>query len=378
MKRILAGVTLVYGLAAVAVSPYIYKVYEYRPAPGQFVGELPEAEPGETPGSMLAKAGEALVGEEQPGAVSLGAFGGYVVFGFDHTVVNVAGQPDFKIFGNALISDLNHNGGSCEPGIVWVMADENGNGLPDDTWYQLRGSAHDRATQDFTVTYRYPEAHTPVPDKDIPAVTDTEYIPYSTSEGGSGYLQRNKEHQQSYWPEWLGSEPLTFTGTLLPANAMDINGDGSYFVLEMLEWGYADNQPNSSFPGFDIGNAVDVQGNPVNLEGIDFVKVVTGMLQTAGALGETSTEVCGAKDLHPSASVTKVDTGEVKILLSRGELQVSNPSGRLVEIHINNMEGVGLKSFTAHPGENRFPLDCGKSLLLLRTSEGRTMRLCPV
>ena len=39
----------------------------------------------------------------------------------------------FAIQGNAFDS-------SNEPGIVWVMQDVNGNGLPDDEWYELRGS----------------------------------------------------------------------------------------------------------------------------------------------------------------------------------------------------------------------------------------------
>lgn len=42
---------------------------------------------------------------------------------------------DFAIEGNAF-------DGSSEPGIVWVMQDVNGNGLPDDTWYQLKGSEY--------------------------------------------------------------------------------------------------------------------------------------------------------------------------------------------------------------------------------------------
>ena len=40
-----------------AASPFVSKVYEYRPAPGQFVNELPEYESGDTYQSMLEKAG---------------------------------------------------------------------------------------------------------------------------------------------------------------------------------------------------------------------------------------------------------------------------------------------------------------------------------
>ena len=54
-------------------------------------------------------------------------------------------------------------------------------------------------------------------------------------------------------------------------------------------------------PGFKIDWAVDDEGNPVELKQIDFVKVYNAMLQDCGWLGETSTEVAGAIDLHPDA-----------------------------------------------------------------------------
>ena len=49
---------------------------------------------------------------------------------------------------------------------------------------------------------------------------------------------------------------------------------------------------------FDIDWAVDKKGNKVNLPGIDFIKVYTGVRQNCGWLGEVSTEVCGVEDLH--------------------------------------------------------------------------------
>ena len=66
--------------------------------------------------------------------VSLGGFGGYIVVGFDHSIQASGGYGgyDFSITGNQF-------SGSSEPGVVWVMPDENGNGEPDDgPWYELR------------------------------------------------------------------------------------------------------------------------------------------------------------------------------------------------------------------------------------------------
>ena len=52
-----------------------------------------------------------------------------------------------------------------------------------------------------------------------------------------------------------------------------------------------------------MGWAIDDDGNPVKLASIDFVKVYTAMNQWCGWVGETSTEVAGAIDLHPDAEV---------------------------------------------------------------------------
>ena len=60
-----------------------------------------------------------------------------------------------------------------------------------------------------------------------------------------------------------------------------------------------DNYPNSSERArMDIDWAVDNEGNKVSLDRIDFIKVVCGMQQVCGWIGETSTEVMGAADLH--------------------------------------------------------------------------------
>ena len=104
-------------------SPYITSVLDYRPAPGQFVNELPKYETGDTQKTMNKKALESI-GYNVRNMITLGGYGGYVVCGFDHTIMNVPGEYDFKILGNAFYADANPNpsapekGGSCEPGIV--------------------------------------------------------------------------------------------------------------------------------------------------------------------------------------------------------------------------------------------------------------------
>ncbi len=112
----------------VEYSPWISKVYEYCPAPGQFVNTMPEYEDGDTYADMVRKAGECISGKNDV-LISLGGYGGYVTFGFDHTVANVKGQKDFRLRGNAVYQGGNADlrAGSAEPGVVMVSYDTNMN-----------------------------------------------------------------------------------------------------------------------------------------------------------------------------------------------------------------------------------------------------------
>lgn len=287
-------------------SPYISTVYEYCPAPGQFVNEMPRYDEGDTAEDMRRKAEESISGTNDI-MISLGSFGGYVTFGFDHTVVNVPGEKDIRIWGNAFFettSDDGRKGGSSEPGTVWVSYDANCNGLPDDEWYELAGSEYRNplTLHNYSITYNRPDPDREIVSADGGQVTDARYIAWSDSQGESSWLPKNMFHTQDYFPKWLDVQSLTFTGTRLPQNAVDAYGDGSYYILFSYPWGYVDNFPNSEadLNSFDIGWAVDAEGQPVDLPGVDFVRVVTGMNQYCGWLGESSTEICRAQDLHIS------------------------------------------------------------------------------
>ncbi len=287
----------------VEYNPFISKVYEYRPAPGQFINEMPKYDDGDTEADMIRKAEEAISGKNDV-LISLGGYGGYVTFGFDHTVVNVEGEKDFRVWGNSFyeLTAPDKKGGSCEPGIVMVSYDTNCNGIPDDPWYELAGSEYhsDKTRHNYTITYSRPdETHTPVPGQDI-YLTDIEYIPWRDNEGGTGFMPKNLFHKQDYFPLWLTQREISFTGTLLAPNAVDTSGNGSYYVLYSYPWGYVDNHPNeeADLSSFDIGWAVDRNGHAVHLPGVDFVRVYTGVNQYCGWIGETSTELCRAQDLH--------------------------------------------------------------------------------
>lgn len=300
--RNLFYIFLLVSASAFSQNAYISRVFEYRPAPGQFVNMAPYYEPGDTDASMAQKAEDAIANNAL-GMISLGSFGGYVVFGFDHEVQNLSGHYDFSVLGNAFYDSAfpDVEGGSSEPGIVLVSHDDNANGLPDDEWYELAGSEYYKATtlHDYSLTYyRTPADHVPVRVKGTPII-DSTYIAWQGSDDVSGYVLMNSYHRQDYFPMWISDDELTFTGTLLPPNAIDMSSNGSHYLLQCYGYGYADNHPNAdSRSKFNIDWAVDASGSHVHLSGIHFVKVYTAVLQCFGSIGETSTELMGASDLH--------------------------------------------------------------------------------
>lgn len=301
-------------VAAVAAyadnSPYIARVHDYMPAPSQFVNVYPAYKPGYTRDSILNQLETALVGRLDA-TVSLGSYGGYIVFGFDHPVLNMHGY-DVKIYGNAIQSAAvpDMAGGSSEPGIIMVGVDMDGDGVPSegDKWYEIMGDAHERSQRHYTITYYKPdESKVKVPHESWNFITDVEYVRWTSNDqvadSTSGYVWRNSFHSQPYWPLWVEDTVMTFTGTKLPNTAIDMSGGrGNNWFQAFLGEGYVDNLPNGVEPGFKIDWAIDDDGNPVALDHIDFIKVYTGQLYYCGWLGETSTEIAGAMDLHPDAT----------------------------------------------------------------------------
>ena len=340
---------LVTAMAMWANHPWLTRVYEYRPAPGQFINTMPIARVGEPVDSVLARCRAAICGYIDTvtttfhgqtitridtiwaeSMISLGGYGGYVIVGFDHPVVNMH-TYDFEIQGNAFVSDRESNGGSSEPGIVMVGVDMDGDGVPSDgdRWYELAGSEynHPKTQHNYEITYYRPnENKQRTPSRVDPFLNDTTYIRWTSNDvnpdSTSGYMSRNTYHNQPYWPLWLqDEETMTFSGSKLRCNAVDLGGNegNSYYVQYFFDWGYVDNLPNYSpltpdalhNPGFKIDWAVDEQGNHVNLTHIDFIKVYNAMNQYCGWTGETSTEVAAGIDYHPDAELPQFVPADV-------------------------------------------------------------------
>jgi len=313
-------------------SPYVSRIIEYKPAPGQFINQE---------GIGTPEAAESIVGGLD-GLVSLGGFGGYIIVGFDHTILNDPDNPygvDFTIVGNAIPN-------SSEPGIVMVMRDANGNGLPDDTWYELKGSAHDLPStlKNYTLTYKNPKSG------------EAADVAWTDNTGKSGFLKKVSAHGQPYYPlpEYFPDYPqdeVSFTGTLLETGMDESNPQ--FIRLPSLAYGYADNYPFTGFvppffpdnprtvgvleghggDAFDIDWAVDEEGNPVYLEGIDFIRIYTAANANAGWLGEISTEVRAVIDVSPDDVLSIPElTGKPDVIV------YPNPTADFVNIQFNDRQ----------------------------------------
>lgn len=178
---------------------YIAKVFEFKPAPGQFINDLPAANDGDTTEKVLSRANSYLA-KKNGDLISLGAFGGYIVFGFDHTIVNIKGKRDFRVLGNAFWAETNPNanaemrGGSSEAGIIMISYDKNKNGLPDDEWFEITGGGHqmEKTIPNYEITYYRPD-----PNK----------IPFSGGGTGTVLFTDGCLINGEPWPEAVLAQP---------------------------------------------------------------------------------------------------------------------------------------------------------------------------
>ncbi|MCT4604299.1 MAG: T9SS type A sorting domain-containing protein [Marinifilum sp.] len=298
---------------------YATKLFEYTPAPGQFINKSPGL-----PANAQSILGQAAGSGKM---VSLGFWGGYIVLGFDAPVKNDPDNPygvDFTVFGNPF-------SGSSEPGIVQVMKDENGNGQPDDTWYELRGSNHflSSTLRNYSMTYQNPHG--------------TEDVPWIDNKGNNGVVEFVAYHGQEHYPMAVNfpdvdQDEYTLQGTRLKSKT----AQGMVWVNDGFDYGYADNKiinrraskdiPDNPYTldvlegcggdAFDISWAVDADQQEIYLDQVDFVKVYTGVAQNAGAIGENSPEISGVAVVKPDPSIN----GITDVIVSNHPLNIGvNP-----------------------------------------------------
>lgn len=297
--------TVTVATEATAYSPYISEVLEYRPAIFNDKGLGPKFGPNETYTTVLETVGTELKGKnylEINAGVNLGSFGGFIVFRFDHTVMNVEGLRDFRI-GHSL-NKTSYPG----QGVVYVSFDANGNGLADDEWYEIAGSEYSKVTErrDLTIIYTRPA--------DLaPTATTENWAPYTVNGKETGfycYAMTNWgiTNTVTAWPAWLKESDegatLTFSGCTMLTPLIPVPSYPNGFPSSTFDWydyGYVCNSNARDEVGssFDIDWARDQEGNKVNLPGIDFVKVQNATLLDLGfSYGPACVQINSAIDLH--------------------------------------------------------------------------------
>jgi hypothetical protein len=198
---------------------------------------------------------------------SLGSAGGYEVWTVEH-------RSSYKIEGNAFSA-------WHEPGVVWMQEDRNGNGLPDEMWYELRGGEDDDPKWKNYITRRY-------------AVT------YIKGEGDGTVNEYDQLIQDVYWADSRGRSLIIPGG--FPDKYWGVQGSKVTYVATLLRddgniatatYNYA---PMSGYVDalgdtFYVNKAMKADGAPVALSAVKFIKVQTSVFHYGGSFGDVSTEI---------------------------------------------------------------------------------------
>jgi hypothetical protein len=262
-------------------------IIEYMPGAGQFINNTSFNNPNEI---CCEPTGGTTMAPDNSSMLTLGGFGGYVIFKFPDKVANESGY-DLIFYGNAFWNGDNPQNRWIEPGYIEVSVDENSNGLADDKWYLIPGSHITDSDGDGDY-----EEHK---ETQIYHTSDTEYLP------------ENKSYypDSQYYPD-INTTSYSLTAYRLPDEICGtVNNPDP--VNESV-WGYADVNPNllegqylpddpttvgidadtRGGDAVDIDNAIDPNtGEQVNLPQIDFIKITNGCNVILGTLGEVSAEI---------------------------------------------------------------------------------------
>lgn len=275
------------GQAAMAGSPFATRVVEYVPAPGQFVNNPEFNDPHEALGPP---SGGGTSAPENESLVTLGGFGGFIVLGFDHTVLDDPLNPmglDAIVYSNSYWVGGNPDRHWAECATIEISRDDNGNGHADDAWYLIPGShlipPLDRSPHLWgtgATSYAFQLPADPFGDMVVEnpeAGTD--------AEGIYGYAEYS---------------PTLFLGDLDGDDVIDdeeITPEEFYTIPDdPFEVGVTPGSGGGD--AFDVAWAVDAwSGELANLDGFDFIRLTTPLHVITPPVGEKSAEIDAVADV---------------------------------------------------------------------------------
>ncbi len=316
------------------------KIFAYLPAPGQFTNE----------GITVAGWGEAYesstnhpLKNNTATGVSLGYFGGYIIFDMGAITRTAGGAydgggvenrsdtpygTDFIIYGNAFWNN-------SEPGCIQVSQDYT-------HWYDIAGSLYYTGNSvAASITYENPD---PTEDYGITTAQNNQgtrtAVNYTGTNVTGSSVSVNTFHNHGWFPlnanyfvGRYGNGELSHVDDGLPfaSRTKDANDITTYLTLTgqrvntkataSLQFGYADVHQNLTLGGtvsynpystistssewssvssgssggdpIDISWAVNPDGSPHYLDAVRYIRVYTGTTIDNPPFGEVSTEVCG-------------------------------------------------------------------------------------
>ncbi|MGN6420239.1 MAG: PKD-like domain-containing protein [Pseudobacter sp.] len=249
---------------------------EYLPSPGKnhnwsIIGYAENWQyGGENPlpyNEFLSKASELRKQVGGNNSLFLGGWGGSATFKFDHTVVNVPGKPDMEIAATHSNNDLP---------AIYVAWDKNKNGQPDaDEWFEIKNADYGiEDLPEYQMTFTYDRTETDTrrfysyfkwkDNQEEPLqgeiVTNKTFTSSKTTSGAfstRGFFPGlNVINADTKATAMLEGWPSTFTrkGKRI---TKDLSGSVQFYQTRNI----------------DIDLAVNEKGEPVQLPGIDFIKV---------------------------------------------------------------------------------------------------------
>lgn len=285
----ISGVIILCGSFVHAESPFATRVMEYLPAPGQFVNDPFFNNPEQALGPPSGGGTSAPSNES---VVTLGGFGGFIVLGFNHTVMNDPLNPsglDAIVFSNAYWVGGNPDRHWAECATVEISRDDNANGLADDAWFLIPGShlaapitrtSHNWPGGSITDAFLLPSAP-------FGSVVVTNPLAGTENEGIYGYVEFS---------------PTLFLGDMDSDDKIDdgeITADQFYTVPDdPFEVGMTPGSGGGD--AFDIAWAVDpITGDAASLEGFDYIRLTTPIHLVLPTIGEKSAEIDAVADVSP-------------------------------------------------------------------------------
>ncbi len=314
-----------------AQTPFATTLIDYSPAPGQWVND-PNFN-----NSDVALGRPYAGGFDSSGAsslVSLGGFGGSLMLGFDHTVLDDPLNPfgmDAIVFGNAFWVSQS---GSPDPNVHWaecatieISFDANGNGEADDQWYLIPGShIPDPFGQFGFVTWddnvndeTYPPEHERWIPPGVGGVwsTGAYELPFDIFGPPRVVNPESDPNREGIY----GYAEYSPTAALAVRDAANDSQSGmaaeDFYTLPDDPLTVGRTKGSAGGDAFDIAWAINPDtGLPADLPGFDFIRLTTAVnaVDVEGETLEKSAEIDAVADVAPDTFGDFDDDGDIDLL----------------------------------------------------------------